>query len=66
MLYLKTGRKNARHKAAEATKEFIGNKIVHEPVKPKLVPDQNSRNVEEIIITPGKRRSILYDFWHVL
>ena len=60
---LKTTPKKLVHKAAEATGEFIGNKIVdtvaksydNKIVKPKLVIDENPRNAEEIIIPPEKR-----------
>ena len=34
----------------KATGEFIGNKIADKIVKEKSVPDENSRNVEEIVI----------------
>ena len=43
-------------KAPEATGEFRGNKIVNKIVKPKLVIDENSRNVEEMIIPTEKRK----------
>ena len=49
---LKTATKKEAHKAVEATGEVIGNKIANKVVKPKPVPDENSRNVEEIIIPP--------------
>ena len=39
-------------KTAEATGELIGNKIAGKVVK----PDENSKNVEEINILPGKRQ----------
>ena len=45
----KTASKNVAHKAAEATGEFIGNKIADKIAKPKPVPDVNSRNNEEMI-----------------
>ena len=47
---LKTASEKIVHKAAEARGEFIGNKITDNIVKPKPVPDANSRNVEEIFI----------------
>ena len=47
---LKTASKKLAHKAAEATGEFIGNKIADKIVKLKHVPDVNSRNAEEINI----------------
>ena len=51
-------------KAAEATGEFIGNKIAgtvakskdDKIVKQKSTIDENSRNIEEIIILPEKEK----------
>ena len=54
---LKTASKKAVHKTPEATGEFIGNKIADEIVKAKSVPDENSRNVEDIVISPEKRNT---------
>ena len=42
---LKTASKKVVHKPAEATGEFIGNKIADKIEKPKPVIDENSRNV---------------------
>ena len=57
---LKTATKKVVHKAAEATGEYIGNKIADKTVKSKTVTDENSRrNVEEIMIPPEKRDKIL-------
>ena len=56
---LKTSSKKVDHEAAEATDEFIRNKIDDKNVKPKLVIDENSRNVEEIAILPEKRQKTL-------
>ena len=56
---LKTASKKVVHKAAKATSEFIGNKIADKIMKPKLVPDVNSINVEEIVFLPEKRQEIL-------
>ena len=42
------------HKAIEETGGFIGNKIADKIVKPKLLTDKNSINVEEIVIPPKK------------
>ena len=53
---LKTTFQNVVHEATEATGKFIGNKIVDKIVKSKPVPDENSRNVEEIVIPPEKRQ----------
>ena len=47
------------HKAAEATREFTGNKNADRVVRPKSMLDMNSRNVEEIINLPEKREEIL-------
>ena len=63
---LKPAVKKVAHKAAEPTEEFIGNKIADKFVKPKPVPDENSRNVEEIIIAPEKREEILNELRQVL
>ena len=43
---LKTAPKRVVHKTAEATGEFIGNKLAHKIGKLKPVTDENSRNVE--------------------
>ena len=52
---LKTVSKRVVHKAAESAGDFIGNKIVNKIVKPKPVPDANSRNFEEIVILSEKK-----------
>ena len=52
---LKATSKKVVHKAAEGTGVSIGNKIAGKIVKPKPLPAENSRNVEEIIVPPGKR-----------
>ena len=49
---LNTATKKVAHEAAEATREFIGNKISNKIVK----LDENSRNFEEIIIPPEKKK----------
>ena len=46
---LKTNSKKVFHKTAEATGEFIGNKISDKIVKPKLVTDENLRNADEYL-----------------
>ena len=55
---LKSASKKVVHKAGE----FLGNKIADAVTKSngvKIVkPDENPRNVEEIIIPPKKRRNI--------
>ena len=53
---LKTASKKVACKAAEATGEFIGNKISDRIVKQKPVPAENLRNIEGIIIPPEKNR----------
>ena len=63
---LKTATKNVAHKVAEAAEEFIGNKIANKIVKPKPVPDETSRNVEEIIIPPEQREEIWNELRQVL
>ena len=49
---LKTAFKKVALKAAEEISEMIGNKIADKIVKTKPVLDENSRNVEEIVIPP--------------
>ena len=56
---LKTASKKVVHKAAEATEEFIGNKVPEKIIKPKSLSYQNSRNAEEIIISSENREEIL-------
>ena len=63
---LKPGSKKVAYKSAKATSEFIGNKIAGKIVKPKLVPDANSRNVKEIVIQPEKREEMLNKLIQVL
>ena len=52
---LKTASKKVVHKAAEATGEFLRNKIAEKIVKPKHVIDENPRNDEYIIILSEKK-----------
>ena len=63
---LKTASKKVVPKAAESTEEFIGNKITEKFVKPKPMSDENSRNFEDIIISPEKREEILNELRKVL
>ena len=63
---LKTASKKEIHKAAEATAEFIGNKIADKIVKPKHAIDVNPENVEEIIISSDEREEILNELRQVL
>ena len=52
---LKTPFRKVVHKAAEATGKFIGNEINDKIVEPKLVPNENTRDVEKIVILPEKK-----------
>ena len=63
---LKTASRKVVHKTAEGTSEFTGNKIANKIVKPKPVPDENSRNIEEIAIPPDKIQEILNELRQVL
>ena len=56
---LKTASKKVVHKAAESIDEFVGNNIADKIVKQKPVIDENSGNVEEIIILPEKSVEIV-------
>ena len=47
--------------AAEKTCKFMGNKIPEKIVKPKLVIDENLRNVEKRIIPRYKTSKLLND-----
>ena len=53
---LNTPSKKVVHMAAEATAGFIGNITTYKKVKPKPVPDENSRNVEEIVKSSREKR----------
>ena len=53
------------HKVAEATGEFIGNKIADKIMKPKPVIDENSRNVEEIVTPQEKIQEIFNELRQV-
>ena len=63
---VKTAFKKVVHKAAEATGEFIGNKIADKILKPKPLLAKTSTNVEEKVIAPEKRQEILNKLRHVL
>ena len=56
---LTTASRKVAHKAAVATRDFLGTKIADAAAKSynnKIVKsDENSRNVEEIVILPVKR-----------
>ena len=54
------------HKAAELTGKFIGNAISGKTVKLKPVPDENPKNVVEIVIPLEKREEILNELRQVL
>ena len=47
--------KTASKKVVHGTVEFKGNKIVEKIMIANTVPDENSRNVDEINIPPEKR-----------
>ena len=53
-------------KITEATAKLLGNTIAEKILKPKPVTDENSTNVEEIIILPLKRQEILHELRRVL
>ena len=61
----KTDTKKVTHQVAEVIGEVIGKKIADKIVKPKPVPDKNSRNVEEII-PPEKREEMFNELRQVL
>ena len=67
---LTTASKKVIYKAAEATGEFLGNKIAGAVAKSnddKIVKaNENLRNVEEVIIAPEKREEILNELRQVL
>ena len=63
---LKTASEKVVNKAAEATGEFIGKKIMHKIVKPKPLSDENVRDIEQIIIPPEKREEILNELRRLL
>ena len=46
--------------------ELIGNKIAETIVKPKLLPDVNSGNIEEIVTLTEKKQKILKKLRQVL
>ena len=52
----KTTSKKLVHKTGEWTWELIWNKISEKNSKPKSVPNENSRNVGEIVIPAEKRQ----------
>ena len=59
---LKNVPKKVIYKAGEGTGEFIGNKIADKIVK----TEANSKNVEEIIVRPEKRKEILTELRQIL
>ena len=63
---VKTASKKVVHKIAEETEKFVGNKITEKVVKPKSVPEGNSRIVAEIVIPLEKRLEILSELGQVL
>ena len=63
---LKIASKIVVHKISEATGESTGNKITEKIVKLKPASDANSRDIEEIVIPPEKRKGILNKLRQVL
>ena len=63
---LRTTSKKVAHKAAEATGEFIENKIADKTVKPKPVTDDISRRVTEITFPPEKKEEVPNELRQVL
>lgn len=55
----KTATKKVAHKTGKASGELIGNKIDDKTVKLIPVPDANSINLEEIVISLEARKEIL-------
>ena len=55
----KTVFKKVVHKTAEATGEFIWNKIAQKVVKTNPVPDVNSKIFGKAVILPEKRQEML-------
>ena len=53
---LKNTSKKLVYKTAEATGKFIGNKIADKIVKPRSVPEENWRNVKDIVIHQKKEK----------
>ena len=62
----KTASQKVVYKTAETTGELIGNKIGEKFVKPKHVPDMNSRNFEEMVVPLDKGQEILNKLKQVL
>ena len=63
---LRTGSWKVVHKAAEATGEFIGNKIANNIVNRNLESDENSRNVVVTAIPPDEMQKKLNELRQVL
>ena len=53
-------------KVAEGIGELLGNKIADKIAKPKPIPNENSKDVEAIIIPSEKREEILNELRQVL
>ena len=58
--------KKVFYKAAEAAREFIGNKSPDKTVKPKLVSEADLKNIEEIVNQPEKREEMLNELRQAL
>ena len=52
----KTAPKKVFYKTSAATGELIENKVTKKVVEPKSAPEANTRNMEEIISPPEKRK----------
>ena len=55
-----------RFNALKSATKKVTHKAVKKIVKAKVVPDENSRNFEEIIISTEKREEILNELGHIL
>ena len=53
--YCRKNRTRCFQKTSPQNREFIGNKNTEKIMKPKPMPDMNSKNIEEIVIPPEKR-----------
>ena len=58
--------KKVAMKVAEGIGELLGNKIADKIAKPKPIPNENSKDVEAIIIPSEKREEILNELRQVL
>ena len=63
---LKNASKKLVYQTVQATGKLTGNTIADKIVKPKPVPDENSRNFGEVVVAPENREEILNELTHVL